>query len=84
MTEADHPIDRWRHGLIAFLLDYWDRIHPQLNSRCPARNLRNPNPELQDDRPCFKCVDQKVMTCVVHNIHNEKRMRLYLPKRTKE
>jgi len=77
MTEQSHPIDRWRHAIIGFLLDYWVRVHPQL--KCPARNLNHPEETRRDRRPCFKCTDLQVMTCVQQNAHNETRMRKYLP-----
>lgn len=63
LSEADHAFHAWRHGLINFLLDYWRQIETQIT--CPARALKdqnNPNP-----RPCFGCIDTKVVDCLVEN-----------------
>lgn len=63
LKEIDHTFHAWRHGLINFLLDYWKQIETQIT--CPARALKdttNPNP-----RPCFGCIDTKVVDCLVEN-----------------
>lgn len=77
LNDATHPVDRWRRGLISFVLDFWDRIHAQL--KCPARNLNHPDETKRNTRPCYGCLDQQVMTCVVHNARNEETLRRYLP-----
>ncbi len=77
MTEVNHPVDMWRHGIIGFLLEYWGRIHAQL--KCPAKNLRHPDEAKRDARPCFGCLDQQVMTCVVSNAKHEHIIRKHLP-----
>lgn len=55
-----HPIDRWREGLIGFILDHWITIEPQIT--CPAKDIKGTNP-----KPCFGCLDQQVVACVVSN-----------------
>ena len=77
MDESTHPTDRWRHGIINFILDFWPALKAQL--KCPARNLRTTDENQRDPRPCFGCLDAQVMTCVVKNSKNESRLRLYLP-----
>lgn len=63
LSEAEHPIDSWRHGIIGFINDHWKTLEAQL--KCPAKQLRHPqNP---DPRPCFRCTDAQVITCVVNN-----------------
>lgn len=61
--EVDNVFHSWRHGLIGFLTEYWREIETQIT--CPARALKaavNPNP-----RPCFGCLDTRVMYCLVDN-----------------
>ena len=63
LTEADNVFHTWRHGLIGFLNEHWREIETQIT--CPARALRapvNPNP-----RPCFGCLDTKVIDCLIEN-----------------
>jgi hypothetical protein len=76
-TEEDHPAHRWRFAIINFISEYWSGLHAQL--RCPARNLRNPDPEQQDPRPCFKCMDHQVLSCVADNRKYEDKLRRHLP-----
>ena len=58
----EHPIDALRTGLIAFIECYWRTLHPQL--KCPAKDLKDPNPQIRNPRPCFGCTDMQVMKCV--------------------
>lgn len=63
-TEADNVFHTWRHGFIGFLNEFWREIETQVT--CPAKMLRDkvaPNP-----RPCFGCIDTKVVDCIVENI----------------
>lgn len=77
MDETTHPIDSWRHGIIGFLNNFWSVLEPQI--KCPAKNLRNPtNP---DPKPCFRCLDAQVLTCVVQQpSRNEHLIRMNRPK----
>lgn len=59
--EDGDPMNRWRKGLIAVIDQYWSQIAPSLV--CPARMLKHP--VTPDPRPCFKCMDAQVMSCVV-------------------
>lgn len=75
LPEEQHPIDAWRLGLINFISDHWKVLQPQL--KCPARMLHHPqNP---DPRPCFRCTDAQVITCVVSNPQTEHLIQLYKP-----
>lgn len=65
-----HEWDRWRHGLMGFILEWWVKIEPQL--KCPARS--------KDPRACFQCLDAQVSYCVVTNKRLEKYIRIHLPK----
>ncbi len=55
--EGAHEIDRWRHGIMGFLLQHWRAVETQLT--CPART--------KDPRACFSCIDAQVVTCLVQN-----------------
>lgn len=79
MTEEEHPVDKWRLTIISFLLDYWERVHPQL--QCPAKDMKHPDPAQRNERPCFGCSDLQVMACVADNGKNESRIRAYQPGR---
>lgn len=61
ITEIDHPIDSWRHGIMGFVEEFWSMLETQLT--CPARS--------RDPRSCFGCVDAQVVACVVANKSNE-------------
>lgn len=52
-----HEVDRWRHGIMSFLLQHWRAVETQLT--CPART--------KDPRACFNCLDTQVVTCLVQN-----------------
>ncbi len=52
-----NEVDRWRHGIMGFLIQYWRAVETQLT--CPARS--------KDPRACFTCLDQQVVTCLVQN-----------------
>ena len=67
VTEAEHPFDSWRHGLMGFILDHWAVLEPQLT--CPAKS-GNP-------RECFGCVDTQVITCVIQNPGSEPLIKLH-------
>lgn len=63
ISETDNVFHTWRNGLIGFLNEHWREIETQIT--CPARHLRatvNPNP-----RPCFGCLDTKVVDCLIEN-----------------
>lgn len=62
IDEVENPVDSWRDALIAFIGNYWTSLRPQL--KCPAKNLRNPDPEMVNPKPCFGCPDMQVMSCV--------------------
>lgn len=68
---------KWRHGIIKFLSEYWANVHAQLT--CPAKNMRHPDDNIRDERPCFGCLDHKVIFCVTDNAVNEERIRKHLP-----
>lgn len=70
-TEADHPIDSWRHGIINFVFEHWDRLEPQLT--CPLRT--------KDPRACFGCIDIQAITCVTRVPQYENAIRGHRPKR---
>jgi hypothetical protein len=79
MSEEEHPVDRWRVALIRFIEDYWARLQPQL--KCPAKDLKHPNAEQRNTRPCFGCSDMQVMNCLADNANNIERIRLYILRR---
>lgn len=64
-----HDLDRWRHGIMGFILEYWSKLESQLT--CPAKS-KNP-------LSCFQCIDQQVIACVVQNKPNEHLIRIHLP-----
>lgn len=60
--EAEPPsavpeIDRWRYGIMGFLLAHWRAVETQLT--CPAKT--------KDPKACFNCLDQQVISCLVQN-----------------
>lgn len=63
MLEEDNIFHSWRHGLIGFLLQHWREIETQIT--CPARALKDPIKP--NHRPCFGCLDVKVIDCLVEN-----------------
>jgi len=65
-----HQWDRWRQGLMGFILEWWVKVEPQL--KCPARS--------KDPLSCFKCVDAQVAFCVTNNKPLEQFIRIHLPK----
>lgn len=67
--ENNNVFDRWRHGIMGFLLEFWVKVEAQLN--CPARS--------KDPRACFQCEDVQVVTCVVQNKQYENLIRIHLP-----
>lgn len=52
-----HELDRWRHGIMGFLIEHWRMVSTQLV--CPAKS--------KDPRSCFQCVDAQVVACLVQN-----------------
>lgn len=69
----EHIIDGIRNGLIAFIDEYWQQLQAQL--KCPAKNMRHPDPAKKDARPCYKCMDMQVVACVA-NLSPQNRQRL--------
>jgi hypothetical protein len=69
-SENENMFDRWRHGIMGFLLEFWPKVEAQLT--CPARS--------KDPLSCFKCEDTQVVTCMVQNKQYEKLIRIHLPK----
>lgn len=55
--EEPHPIDSWRDGIMAFLLDYWKKVHIQLT--CPAGS--------GDPKACFGCLDVQTIACILQS-----------------
>jgi hypothetical protein len=60
-SNFEHPIDDLRSALIAFIDQHWRTLRPQL--KCPAKDLKNPDPEKLNARPCFGCSDVQVTAC---------------------
>lgn len=58
---TEHEIDSWRNGIMAFLMDHWEVVSPQIT--CPAKS--------KDPRACYQCTDVQVINCVVQNPSNE-------------
>lgn len=56
-TPVDHPTDRWRDALMAFVNDYYVKLRSQLD--CPAKS--------RDPKACYGCVDTQVYTCLATN-----------------
>lgn len=52
-----HEVDRWRRGIMGFLIEHWRAVETQLT--CPARS--------KDPNACFNCLDQQVVACLVQN-----------------
>lgn len=76
LSEAEHPIDSWRLGIISFLSNYWTVVEPQL--KCPARKLKHPTEP--NPRPCFGCLDAQAIACVIQNPgRNEHLIRTHRP-----
>lgn len=53
--EENAPIDVWRDAIMAFVIDFWSKLHSQLT--CPAKT--------KDPRACYGCIDQQVIACLV-------------------
>lgn len=71
--QPSHPIDELRSALITFIEMYWKTLQPQL--KCPAKNLKNPDPSKVDPKPCFGCSDMQVVTCFsLQNTPNQERI----------
>lgn len=59
---VEHPVDELREGLIGFIEQFWRTLRPQL--KCPAKDMKHPDPAKANPRPCFGCSDMQVVTCV--------------------
>jgi hypothetical protein len=70
----ENMFNRWRHGLMGFILDYWPKLEAQLT--CPARS--------KDPLSCFQCEDAQVVTCVVQNKQYEQLIRIHLPRERRQ
>jgi hypothetical protein len=68
--ENENMFNRWRHGIMGFLLEYWSKVEAQLT--CPARS--------KDPLSCFQCEDTQVVSCVVQAKQYEKLIRIHLPR----
>lgn len=55
-----HEVDRWRRGIMGFVLEHWRALETQLT--CPART--------KEPTACFNCLDQQVVTCLVQNAND--------------
>lgn len=64
-----NDFDRWRHGIMGFLLEYWVKVEAQL--KCPAKS--------GDPKACFQCIDQQVVFCLVEQQRHERLIRIHLP-----
>lgn len=81
----EHPVHVWRNGLIGLIEDYWTGIEAQL--RCPAKELGPPAKEGEPPKPdpsdpkaplaCYRCVDTRVLACVVENAKHESLIQLH-------
>lgn len=81
----EHPVHVWRNGLIGLIEDYWTSIEAQL--RCPAKELGPPAKEGEPPKPdpsdskapraCYRCVDTRVLACLVENAKHENRIQLH-------
>lgn len=65
--EKPHELDRWRHGIMGFVLEHWRALETQLE--CPAKS--------KDPRACFQCIDTQVVTCLVQNENDIQLIRLH-------
>lgn len=52
-----NPVDEWRDGIMAFLLNYWRKVSGQL--MCPAKS--------GDPKACYQCLDAQVFHCMSAN-----------------
>lgn len=73
LPDEDHVIHTWRHGLIGFVSDNWEKLATQLE--CPMKDLKHPTEP--NPRPCFGCNDPQVITCLIHNKHNAERIKVF-------
>lgn len=81
----EHPVHVWRNGLIGLIEDYWTSIEAQL--RCPAKELGPPTKEGEPPKPdpsdpktpraCYRCVDTRVLACLVENAKHENLIQLH-------
>jgi hypothetical protein len=69
-VENANVFDRWRHGIMGFLIEYWPKVEAQLT--CPARS--------KDPLSCFQCEDVQVAVCVTQNKPYEKLIQIHLPR----
>lgn len=73
-VDANNPIDDWRYGIMAFMLDHWRRASSQLS--CPAKS--------GDPDACHQCVDAQVIHCLTINPRIEPGVLQHIKKRGKE
>lgn len=66
---TEQVFDRWRYGIMGFVLEYWKKLEAQL--KCPAKS--------GDPLACFSCVDAQVINCVVEAKTHENLIRIHLP-----
>lgn len=70
---AQHPVDRYRLGLIGFATEYWDKIQTQI--MCPMRGLKT-NP-----KPCYGCLDTQTVACLINNRESGQLIERHVPKK---
>ena len=66
-----NPLDDWRYGIMAFLLEHWRRANAQLF--CPAKS--------GDPDSCHQCVDAQVIHCITTNPSIEQGVLNHIKKR---
>lgn len=59
---VEHPVDQWRDALKSFIDEFRRKLQAQLT--CHAKDP-------QDPKPCYKCVDAQVFSCLVSNSSHE-------------
>jgi hypothetical protein len=57
LTTEQPTVDKWRDGIMAYLIKHWKRVQSQLF--CPAKS--------GDPRACYQCVDAQVTHCLITN-----------------
>ena len=71
VVKDGNPLDDWRYGIMAFLLEHWKRASSQLF--CPAKS--------GDPTACHQCVDAQVVHCMTTNPRIEPGVLLHIKKR---
>ena len=62
LAPGSDPFDTWRDALIKLIGLHWMTLQAQLV--CEARNLKHPDPEQRNERPCYGCTNLQVLKCV--------------------